>query len=268
MSEPRGAVLAQRYEIEELIGEGGMGKVYRARHLRLNKPVAVKSLIIQGVDAQEAQARVNQFETEAQILAGLSHPALVQVSDFFEQSGVHYLVMEYVEGKTLSSVAGLAPRPISERRVLQWADELLDVLEYLHSQTPPIILKDLKPDNVMLMDTGRLKVIDFGIAKRLTPTGGTMDIAKGVGTEEYAPLEQYGHGSTDQRSDLYSLGATLYFLLTKQPPIPAWQRATKSEALPDPRQYNDTVSESTAQALAKLTAIFAQDRPPNATAAL
>lgn len=122
-----------------------MGKVYRARHLRLNKTVAIKALLVQGGTPKEAQERVIQFETEAQILAGLSHPALVQVLDFFEQDGTHYLVMEFVEGKTLSEVVRLAPKPISERRVLQWASETLDVLEYLHAQNPPVILKILSP---------------------------------------------------------------------------------------------------------------------------
>jgi eukaryotic-like serine/threonine-protein kinase len=262
-----GQILAQRFAIEKLIGEGGMGKVYRARHTRLNKTVAIKALLVQNGTPKEAQERVIQFENEAQILAGLSHPALVQVLDFFEHDGTHYLVMEFVEGKTLNDVVRLAPKPISERRVLQWADETLDVLEYLHTQKPPVILKDLKPDNVMLTETGKLKVIDFGIAKRLTASGGTMDIAKGVGTEEYAPLEQYGQGSTDQRSDLYSLGAMLYFLLTKQSPMPAWQRATTGDPLPDASQYNPTVSSNTAKALQCLTGLFPQDRPPDVAAA-
>lgn len=244
-----------------------MGKVYRARHLRLNKTVAIKALLVQGGTPKEAQERVIQFETEAQILAGLSHPALVQVLDFFEQDGTHYLVMEFVEGKTLSEVVRLAPKPISERRVLQWASEALDVLEYLHAQTPPVILKDLKPDNVMLTGTGKLKVIDFGIAKRLTAGGGTMDIAKGVGTEEYAPLEQYGQGSTDQRSDLYSLGAMLFYLLTRQPPMPAWQRATTGEPLPDASRFNPTVSPETVSALRSLTGLFPHDRPSDVAAA-
>lgn len=264
-----GTVLSGRYRIDGVLGQGGMGIVYRGHQLRLERKVAIKALMLPNVEAGSStyQAHLRQFENEAQILANLDHPALVQVIDFFDQDNVPYLVMEFVEGRTLSAVADLAPKPLSERRVLQWANELFDILEYLHGQNPPIILKDLKPDNVMLEGSGRLKVIDFGIAKRLTASGGTMDISKGVGTEEYAPLEQYGQGSTDQRSDLYSLGATLYYLLTKQKPQPAWQRATKQEPLPDPRQFNPTVSNSTAFALAKLTELFAQHRPASVSAA-
>jgi serine/threonine protein kinase len=262
MSSPAGpgTVLAQRYQLEKILGQGGMGTVYRAHHLRLNKAVAVKALLAQDARFPE---HLRQFETEAQILASLSHPGLVSVSDFFEQDGVHYLVMEFVEGKTLAEVARLAPRPISERRVLQWANEILDVLEYLHGQHPPIVVKDLKPENIMLTGEGKLKLIDFGIAKRLSPDGGTMDIAKGVGTEEYAPLEQYGRGSTDQRSDLYSLGATLFFLLTQQPPTSAWKRASEGAVLPDIRQWNPNVSAATVKAVERMCALFAKDRPAN-----
>ncbi len=256
-----GAVLDDRYQIEGMLGEGGMGCVYLATHLRLKKRFAVKSLLQLSQDPREQSQYLEQFEAEAQILASLSHPSLAQVSDFFEMNGVHYLVMEYIDGKTLTKVVELAPRPISQRRVLQWADELLNVLEYLHDQKPPVIVRDLKPDNVMLSREGGLKLIDFGIAKHLKPGKQTREIVRGMGTAEYAPLEQYGQGSTDQRSDLYALGATLYFLLTDEPPPPAWKRASEGTPVPDPRAINPTVTESVWRGIQRLMGLNREDRP-------
>jgi serine/threonine-protein kinase len=172
--------------------------------------------------------------------------------------------MEYVEGRTLYQVVGLAPRPISQRRVLIWAAELLDVLDYLHTQNPPVIVRDLKPDNIMLSSTDRhLRLIDFGIAKRLDPSKGTQPIVKGMGTEAYAPLEQYGGATTDARSDLYSLGGTLYFLMSGREPTPAWKRGSKGEQLPDLRQFNESVSDRTWQAICHLMALHPDRRPRN-----
>lgn len=206
-----------------------------------------------------------QFHQEAQLLGGLDHRNLASVSDYFEENGHHYLVMEYVEGRTLAEVVQLAPRPIAERRVLVWAHELLDVLEYLHTQHPPVIVRDLKPDNIMLSSTDRhLRLIDFGIAKRLDPNKGTQPIVKGMGTEAYAPLEQYGGASTDARSDLYSLGGTLYYLLSGQEPIPAWKRGGKGAEMPDLRGFNDSVSQTTWSGILHLMALHPDNRPSNA----
>ena len=257
-----GIILQRRYQIIKLLASGGMGNVYLAMHTRLQKQVAVKELM-RVTDTLDKQRQFEeQFTQEAQLLGGLDHRNLASVSDYFEERGHHYLVMEYVEGRTLHEVVKLAPRPIAERRVLIWAGELLEVLTYLHSQTPPVIVRDLKPDNIMLSSTDRnLRLIDFGIAKRLDPNKGTQPIVKGMGTEAYAPLEQYGGATTDARSDIYSLGGTLYFLLSGQEPLPAWKRGSKGEQLRDLRQFNETVSETTWKGISHCMALHPDQRP-------
>lgn len=245
-----------------------MGNVYLATHIRLDKPVAVKELVRVTESLDKQRQFEEQFNREAQLLGGLEHRNLASVSDYFDERGHHYLVMEYVNGRTLSEVVELAPRPISERRVLIWADELLDVLEYLHGQSPPVIVRDLKPDNIMLSSSDRhLRLIDFGIAKRLDPNLGTQPIVKGMGTEAYAPLEQYGGATTDARSDLYSLGGTLYFLMSGHEPIPAWRRGTQKEPLPDLRLHNSSVTERTWKAIEYLLELHPDRRPVDVRAA-
>ncbi len=260
-----GTLLQKRYEITKLIARGGMGNVYLAMHTRLRKAVAIKELL-RVTDTLDKQRQFEeQFHREAQLLGGLDHRNLASVSDYFEERGNHYLVMDYVEGRTLQEVVALAPRPIAERRVLVWAAELLDVLDYLHTRTPPVIVRDLKPDNVILSSVDRhLRLIDFGIAKTLDPAMGTQPIVKGMGTEAYAPLEQYGGATTDARSDLYSLGGTLYFLLSRREPVPAWKRGSKGESLVDLRSLNDTVSDRTWQVILALMELHPDRRPRSA----
>jgi serine/threonine-protein kinase len=234
-----------RYRLDTVLGQGGMATVYRAWQKGLERWVAVK----------HCRQDLDPFREEARLLAGLHHPALVTVHELIENPQEAYLVMELVEGITLRQrVDQQLP---GEAQCLRWLEELLAVLEYLHSQNPPIILKDLKPDNVMVEPSGRLRVLDFGIAKRLGE--GTQLLLKGVGSEYYAPLEQYGQGSTDQRSDFYALGATLYFALTGSDPMPAWQRLARHQDL----VLGQDVSPSTRELVRRLTALFAQDRPPD-----
>ena len=256
-----GIVLDSRYELLDLLGEGGMGQVFKARHSRLGKILAVKSLRHLSPDPAEQAKFLDAFESEARTLAELDHPALAKVSDFFEMGGVHFLVMEFIDGKTLSRVVELAPRNLSQRRVLQWARELCEVLTYLHTQVPPVIVRDLKPDNIMIDSKRRLRLIDFGISKRLKPGEGTRDIVKGMGTAEYAPLEQYGSSTTDQRSDIYALGATLYFLLTEIAPPPAWKRASEGVVPVPIRQVNTTVSEAFEDLIRSMMSLKREERP-------
>ncbi len=212
----KGTVLQGRYEILEVLGVGGMGAVYKARDRRfegIERICAVKE-IFSDLSPAALQESVNSFNREAQILATLNHPAIPKVYDYFTEGQRSYLVMEFVEGKDLETIlretSGFLPVEI----VVDWALQLCDVLQYLHSHKPnPIVFRDLKPSNIMLTPEGRIMLVDFGIA-RVFQSGvrGTM-----VGTEGYAPPEQY-RGVMDPRSDIYSLGATLHHLLTKTDP--------------------------------------------------
>jgi peptide/nickel transport system substrate-binding protein len=207
-----GQVLNNRYRIVKLLGQGGFGAVYRAWDVNLSRPCAVK----ENMDASpEAQA---QFGREATILANLIHNNLARVTDYFFLPGQgQYLVMDYVEGEDLQGMLERTGAPISETQALDWTGQVCDALNYLHSQNPPIIHRDIKPANIKITPEGKAILVDFGIAKIYDPNLKTTLGARAV-TPGYSSPEQYGQGKTDPRSDIYSLGATLYTLLTGQAP--------------------------------------------------
>jgi serine/threonine protein kinase len=211
---PVGHMLDGRYRIHEVLGQGGMGRVYLANDTRLaNRPVAAKEMILGG-GIQEQKA-IEDFNREASVLAKLSHPSIPQVIDYFGERGRHYLIMEYVAGGDLQAhLDKLGPRQrVPENEVLRWARQILEVLQFLHSQKPPIIYRDLKPGNIMIDLHGRAMLIDFGIARFLPPGGrGTQ-----IGSVGYAPPEQY-LGKLEARSDIYALAATIHHLLTGRDP--------------------------------------------------
>ncbi len=214
---PVGVQLQNRYKILGVIGIGGMGAVYKAQDLRfpgVMRLCAVKEMICTASDPEVRQIIVRNFEREASILATLSHPAIPQVYDYFTEGSRSYLVLEFIHGKDLEARVTEAEGFFSEAQVVDWAVQLCEVLTYLHNHKPrPIIFRDLKPSNIMLDDHGRIRLVDFGIAK-LFQSGekGTM-----IGTEGYSPPEQY-RGIAEPRGDLYALGATMHHLLSKQDP--------------------------------------------------
>jgi len=229
------------------LGQGGMGAVYQAQDTRLvGKLWAIKEMSdAQLSDPAERANAVAAFRREAQLLATLDHANLPKVSDFFEEAGKEYLVMDFVQGQTLAAVIETTSGFLEEARVLDWMAQLCDVLDYLHTRQPPIIFRDLKPDNIMLTPDNKIKLIDFGIARFFQP-GKSKDTAL-YGTMGYASPEQFGTGQTDARSDIYSLGVTLHHLLTKYDP------SRTPFNLPQAHNINSSISIQTENVITKAT---------------
>ncbi len=215
---PVGSVLSDRYEIKKVIGQGGMGSVYLASDRRLTvKHWAVKEMLLDSSLPEEKNEIEKLFTDEAHLLAELDHPNLPKVVDFFSEGDRKYLIMEYIEGETLEKKALAYPDFIPEEKVLHYIIQIAKVLLYLHNHKPnPVIFRDLKPSNILVTAEERVKLVDFGIA-RLFMTDKSRDTVI-LGTPGYASPEQYGRAQTDQRSDIFSFGATMYFLLTKEDP--------------------------------------------------
>ena len=207
------SLLEDRYVITGLLGRGGMGAVYKALDLRLNKSVvAIKEMSTAALGPGKLEKALAVFKQEASMLIKLRHPSLPRVTDFFSAGEDRwYLVMDCIEGETLEALAGSQGK-IPEKEVIGWALQLCDVLDYLHGRDPPVIFRDLKPANIMLTLKHEIKLIDFGIARHFNPdtSADTMSFAS-IG---FAPPEQFGEGQTDPRSDIFSLGATLHYLVT------------------------------------------------------
>jgi serine/threonine protein kinase len=247
----RRTLLHKRYHIQRVIGQGGMGAVYQAKDVKRQTLCAIKEMSLSMVPASERPQAIQNFKIEAKMLWGLNHPNLPAFTGFFSESQRYYMVMEYVDGYTLEELLERNNGPFSERRVLGWARQLCDVLEYLHSQSPPIIFRDMKPGNIMLTRNGRIKLIDFGIA-RFFRSSSSQDTQL-LGTPGFAPPEQYGRAQTDERSDIYSLAITLFQMLTN----------TLSESgfgLKDVRLINPELSPSVARALEKAAALNPEER--------
>jgi serine/threonine protein kinase len=273
---PIGYMLRGRYRILRVIGGGGMGAVYKAEDTQDgSRQVAVKEmrtdLDMQSArppagDAEEERAREREerrqlleaFRREAQILSDLRHPNLPRVTDFFTEGGRPYLVMELIPGESLEKrIDRQRGQPLDETEVLQYGIQVAHVLEFLHTQDPPIIFRDVKPANIMVMPNGQAKLIDFGIAR--TYKEGKRRDTMSMGTAAYAPFEQFGKGQTDARSDVYSLAATLYHLLTGRPPTPATTPANLHD-------LNPAVTLATEQLIIRSMSRDMNMRPPTAAA--
>jgi len=213
-------ILQDRYRIVSQLGQGGMGAVYEAVDLRLDTTVALKETLF----TDEKLRR--QFEREARLLARLHHPALPRVSDHFAENDGEFLVMQYIAGDDLAEMMNLRRAPFPLEQVLLWADQLLDALDYLHTQEPQIIHRDIKPQNLKLSGRGQIVLLDFGLAKGQLGEVSRVSTASIFGyTPNYAPLEQIQGLGTDARSDIYALAATLYHFVTNVKPADALTRA-------------------------------------------
>jgi outer membrane protein assembly factor BamB/tRNA A-37 threonylcarbamoyl transferase component Bud32 len=257
---PSNTILEDRYEILNVHGLGGMGAVYRARDLRFSaveKIVAVKEMNNAAPDPRLRRISIQNFEREANILASLSHPAIPKIFDYFSEGNRSYLILEFIEGKTLEKLVEEQRQVFGTEQVVDWAIQICDVLAYLHSHEPPVIFRDIKPGNLMLRQDGRVMVIDFGIAKVFEHgQRGTM-----IGTEGYSPPEQY-RGVAEPRGDIYALAATMHHLLTNrdprlEPPFTFHERPI--------RVFNPEVPEALEAALAKALTYELQDRYASAT---
>ncbi|MEI7768672.1 MAG: serine/threonine-protein kinase [Chloroflexales bacterium] len=259
-------LLQSRYRVQALIAQGGMGAVYRAVDERLGNTVALKQTLMSDPLLRAA------FEREARLLAGLHHPALPVVSDHFTEGDGEFLVMQFIPGDDLAMLLRNRGDPFPLDEVLPWADRLLDALDYLHTQRPPVIHRDLKPQNLKLTPRGEVILLDFGLAKGALASGSAAGGRSIFGyTPQYAPLEQIQGAGTDPRSDLYAFAATVYELLTGAAPTDALARAAALVAgQPDPLRPAHHLRPQIPAALGDLLqATMAQDpaqRPASAAA--
>src|SRR5918997_1780185 len=240
-----GTLLQNRYLVESQIGQGGMGAVFVATDQRFGSRVALKETFFTDANLRRA------FERGARLLNRLRHSALPRVSDHFNESEGQFLVMEYIPGEDLSQM--LKARNDSgfpARQVLGWADQLLDALDCLHTQETPVVHRDIKPQNLKLTSRDQIVLLDFGLAKGTPLQTRVTNTASLFGYSfNYAPIEQMQGAGTDPRSDLYSLGATLYHLLTGTTPPDALTRATVVlDGEPDPlRPASETAAHAPAE---------------------
>jgi serine/threonine protein kinase len=238
-----GTILRERYQIVELVGRGGMGATYRAEDLRLEGRFCALKEAMPDPDASPAELQQSreQFYQEASTLARLDHPNLPKVSDHFSEDDRDYLVMDFVPGQDLQEMLNNSMRegsPLPEKQVLAWADQLCSALAYMHAQAPPVLHRDIKPSNIKITPAGNVKLVDFGLVKVLVP---------------------------DDQRNIYSLGATLYHLLTGQPPLDAKERFLKPGSLPSPRSLNPEISPQTEQAILWCLAMHPSERPADIT---
>ncbi|MBC7900633.1 MAG: serine/threonine protein kinase [Saprospiraceae bacterium] len=216
-----GKILQQRYRIDKQIGQGGMGAVYVATDERFGSIVAIKETLCMDDNYRKA------IEREARLLNSLKHTALPRVSDHFLEENGQFLVMEYIPGEDLGCMMERDEKIFAVDEILTWADQLLDALDFLHNQENPVIHRDIKPQNLKINSRGQIILLDFGLAKGNPTDAGHNTAAKSIFgySRNYASLEQIQGTGTDPRSDLYSLAATLYHLLTGVPPEDALTRA-------------------------------------------
>ncbi len=261
-----GSVVHNRYRVEHLLGAGGMGAVYRAYDIRQHQLVAVKENIgtIPGIRSDVNEARRRQFEREASVLASLHHPNIPGVIDHFVAADSNqYLVMDYIDGEDMAQIL-VQKGPLPETEAIAWIGQVCNALGYLHRHNPPIVHRDIKPQNIKVTPKGQVFLVDFGIAKvggsDSKTTRGALSVTPG-----FSPPEQYAMIGTDVRSDIYSLGATMYALLTGQVPPDSVSLQSGEVKLVPPRQMNATISLTVQQAVLKAMETRRSDRTQTVT---
>ncbi|HEX8246827.1 MAG TPA: serine/threonine-protein kinase [Pyrinomonadaceae bacterium] len=262
-----GEILQGRYRIERQIGAGGMGAVFVATDERFGSTVAIKETLF--TDERLLKA----FEREARLLNSLRHTALPKVSDHFVDENGQFIVMEYIAGDDLAEMMEKRSDAFALEDVLKWADQLLDALDFLHTQEMPVIHRDIKPQNLKLTPRGQIILLDFGLAKGSVTNAESLTAAKSVFgySRNYASLEQIQGTGTDPRSDLYSLAATLYHLMTGAAPSDALTRAMsvlngEKDPLIPAHHINHEIPAGVSVELNRAMALNANHRPSSAAA--
>ena len=262
---PKNYLIQSRYRINRLLGKGGFGHVYEATDERVDKEIALKETLVESDKYRRA------FEREAKLLAHLRHNNIPRVTDYFFEGKKQYLVMDLIEGLSLAELLRIRRRPISYEEVEPWAIEVLDALSYLHTLKPyPVIHRDIKPDNIRISKEGNVFLVDFGIAKGRVVNSSPEEYAPPsssvkASTPGYASLEQVTGAGTDDQSDIYSLGATLYHLMTGRLPTPAPERYDKynkgqSDPLIPAHHANPNVPVGISGVLLRAMALHSRDR--------
>lgn len=275
-----GAVVQGQYGAYRLcreVARGGMGAIYEAEDVARQRRVAIKEACLDPAACAPNRDQIRErLVHEMAVLAPLDHPNIPKIYDQFSSDYNEYLVMEFIDGQTLMAiqqdVLGQG-RLLEESRVLGWAIQVLDALAYLHERPAPIIHRDIKPENLMLAVDGRVVLIDFGLMKQVRDQlGFSGPLIHAVGTVEYAPPEQYAEGgTTDARSDIYSLGATLYYLCAGALPPRAVDRMMPmslqvTRAVGSLRAVNPTVSHQFERVITRALEIDPEHRWPSARA--
>jgi len=257
-----GTILQKRYRIGKRIGEGGMGAVYLATDERFGSQVAIKETLFTDDHYKKA------FKREARLLNSLKHPALPKVSDHFIEDNGQYIVMEYIAGDDLFETLEKTSKPFLIKDVENWSEQLLDALEYLHSQENPVIHRDIKPQNLKMTPDGQIILLDFGLAKGNPTDANHQTAAQSIFgySRNYASLEQIQGTGTDPRSDIYSLAATLYHLVTGKPPADALTRVMmvlneEADPLIPAASVDAQVTESLSNVLQQSMSLNANLRP-------
>lgn len=281
-------ILQKRYRIVRQLGYGGMGAVYEAIDERFGEPIALKEIHIESINERQKKIHINAFEHEAKALAKARHEAIPYVRDYFSEFNRQFLVMELVEGDDLGKMLENKGKPFPLEDVLQWIDQLLDALDYLHNLNPSIIHRDIKPQNLKLSFRRKIKLLDFGIAKSGDLNSTTNNQTFIGATLNYSPIEQILrvidptfqafiilkheekaknilNQNTDVRADIYSVGATFYHLLTNQPPIESTKRTIeiwegKNDPLSNPSVLNSAIPIHISDWLLKAMEIERKDR--------
>lgn len=247
-------VLENRYRINHRLAQGGMGAIYHGYDIKLDITVAVKENFYQTPES------INQFQQEARILARLRHPNLPRVIDHFSVSGQQYLVMDFIEGHDLWEIIQLEKRPLDEPVALDYILQVSEGVAYLHRQKPPIIHRDIKPQNIKITSDGQAILVDFGIAKVGGDEAQTRTGARGV-TSGFSPPEQYTNQPTTPASDIYALGATLYAILTGKKPPDSVSRVVNRATFTPPDRFNPLLSQPVCRAIIEAMRPEPEKRP-------